>query len=484
MQVIISFNQKRRRNEEKFEIVSILQEYLTANNAILKPLLSEFRDVVDLVDSKTRQLNKLTDVRITLHSSEGKHTQQHRGTYNLPTARGQVGAIIDFDESNVPKHLEVVLSSPKEDSRYSSVIISSLNYFYDGMQYPLLIPNGDIGYSFSQKKFKGMMKIRYGKRKTTTNSNNEKDETEEADGRLTGCMFYSQLYIDKVGEFNYINRERMLFQKYVVDNYVKIETCRLNYFEGNQKKIRKESFDVLKTDNPSSVGQRIIIPPSFVGGPRYMKQKQQDALTFIGKYGSPDLFITFTMNPDWPEFEPALAAGGAGCTSNDRPDLVSRVFRLKLCALMDDLTKVCIFGCAKAFLYTVEWQKRGLPHCHVLLWLETKIDKTDIDSYISAEIPDPNTPPRLYKIVTSNIIHNPCVGYNDSSPCIVKNKCSKNFPKPYRFETLVGNNGYPLYRRRAFGKDSGRCFEKKMRGREDKVRIDNAWLYPTIRTYV
>ncbi|XP_076038168.1 uncharacterized protein LOC143023519 [Oratosquilla oratoria] len=181
------------------------------------------------------------------------------------------------------------------------------------------------------------------------------------------------------------------------------------------------------------------------------------------------------MNPDGPEFETALAAG---CTSSDRPDLVSRVFRLKLCALMDDLTKICIFGRTKAFLYTVEWQKRGLPHCHVLLWLEHKIDKTDIDNYISAEIPDPNTSPKLYKIVTTNMIHNPCVGYDESSPCIIKNKCSKNFPKPYRKDTFVCNNGYPLYRRRAFGEDGGRCFERKRRRKEDKMRIDNAWVVP------
>ncbi|XP_076055175.1 uncharacterized protein LOC143033569 [Oratosquilla oratoria] len=307
---------KRRSNEEKlysknFEIVSILQGYLITNNAVLKPLLKGFKGVVDLVDSMTKHLNKLPDVRITLRTSEGKRIQQHKGTYDLPKARAQVGAIVDFDELNVPKHLEVVLSSPKEDSKHSSVIISSLNYFYNPMQYPLLIPNGDVGYSFSQKKLKG-----------------------------------------------YENK------KFVVDNYVKIETFRLSFFEANQRNIRKESFDVLQNDDPSSVGQRIIIPPSFVGEPRYMKQKQQDALTFI------------------------------------------------------------------------ECQKRGLPHCHVLLWLEHKIDKTDIDNYISVEIPDPNTSPRLYKIVTTNMIHNPCVGYDESSPCIVKNKCSKNFPKPYRKGTF------------------------------------------------
>nr|GEW17398.1 DNA helicase [Tanacetum cinerariifolium] len=41
-------------------------------------------------------------------------------------------------------------------------------------------------------------------------------------------------------------------------------------------------------------------------------------------------------------------------------------------------------------LYTVEFQKRGLPHCHTLLWIEESAQvrkEEDIDVYISAELP-------------------------------------------------------------------------------------------------
>ncbi|GKA66086.1 DNA helicase [Tanacetum coccineum] len=43
-------------------------------------------------------------------------------------------------------------------------------------------------------------------------------------------------------------------------------------------------------------------------------------------------------------------------------------------------------------LYTIEFQKRGLPHCHTLLWVDSssKIrNAVEIDEYISAEIHDP-----------------------------------------------------------------------------------------------
>ena len=48
-------------------------------------------------------------------------------------------------------------------------------------------------------------------------------------------------------------------------------------------------------------GKRLIMPTSFVGGPRNMSQLYQDAMALIRKHGRPDLFITFTCNPKWPE---------------------------------------------------------------------------------------------------------------------------------------------------------------------------------------
>ncbi|GKD29003.1 ATP-dependent DNA helicase PIF1-like protein, partial [Tanacetum coccineum] len=82
----------------------------------------------------------------------------------------------------------------------------------------------------------------------------------------------------------------------------------------------------------------------------------------------------------------------------DRPDIVTRVFKMKLDSLMKDLKDRRMFGHVKGAVYTIEFQKRGLPHCHILLWLETK-DKitttTKIDKYISAEIPNKDEDPDL-----------------------------------------------------------------------------------------
>ena len=62
-----------------------------------------------------------------------------------------------------------------------------------------------------------------------------------------------------------------------------------------------------------------------------------------------------------------------GQTATDRPDIVSRVFKLKVKNLQELVTKGQFFGPHRAFMYTTEWQKRGSPHMQMLLWLEQSI---------------------------------------------------------------------------------------------------------------
>ena len=65
---------------------------------------------------------------------------------------------------------------------------------------------------------------------------------------------------------------------------------------------------------------RVILPSTFTGGPRYMHKRQQDAMTYVRKYGHPDLFITTTTNPNWPEIKDNLPPGQ---DPQDRPDIVA-----------------------------------------------------------------------------------------------------------------------------------------------------------------
>jgi hypothetical protein len=83
-------------------------------------------------------------------------------------------------------------------------------------------------------------------------------------------------------------------------------------------------------------------------------------------------------------------------------------------------------------LYTVEFQKRGLPHGHIIFWVSTDTSEPTpelIDSFISAEIPDLVVDPHGYALVSKHMVHGPCGIYNPNSPCMKDGRYSKNYPK-------------------------------------------------------
>ena len=259
-----------------------------------------------------------------------------------------------------------------------------------------------------------------------------------------------------------------LCQQYVVDQYAKIEAGRLRYVKDNQKKLRSDLYkgimDALAHDRPASeTGKFFVLPSSFAGGPRYMSALYQDAMTMVRHYGKPDLFITFTCNPKWPEIQNELMDGQK---AEDRPDLTVRVCHLKLEALLDDLIekgtnrKKGVLGKVIAYTWVIEFQKRGLPHAHILLILDaaSKIKTAqDIDSVVSAEIPDQETCPLAFETVTTSMVHGPCGARNPDAPCMATDNktgfkyCTKNYPRPLVEETEINNSGYPQYRRRDNG---------------------------------
>lgn len=278
-------------------------------------------------------------------------------------------------------------------------------------------------------------------------------------------------------EYNHLHQYKQLFNQYIVDVYAKIETERLLYFRCNQKKLRVENYIHLRdalnqNEDADNLGRLVILPSSFTGGPRYMHERTQDAFCYVRKYGRPDLFITFTTNPKWDEITRELFTGQL---ASDRHDIVSRVFKQKLKRMMDLLVKGKIFGSVRCYMYSVEWQKRGLPHAHILIWLEIKITAEQIDDVISAELPDKEDDPELFEIVKTHMVHGPCGAHNPQCPCMKNGICSKKFPKTFTTETVTGEDGYPFYRRRS-PKNGGR--QASIQSRTKTFNIDNRWIVP------
>ena len=138
-----------------------------------------------------------------------------------------------------------------------------------------------------------------------------------------------------------------------------------------------------------------------------------------------------------------------------------------------------------AFNYVVEYQKRGLPHAHILL-IVAQCDRLktpeDIDSVICAELP-PNPSSfscdkkkfqatRLRKTILKCMIHGPCGIRNPRSPCMLDGKCSKGYPRQFSSRTSWNEwSSYPVYRRRNSENPESRAVIG------DHV-IDNSWVVP------
>ena len=106
-------------------------------------------------------------------------------------------------------------------------------------------------------------------------------------------------------------------------------------------------------------------------------------------------------------------------------DVVNHVFHQKKKKLIKLIEKDRFFGKLRAYTYTIEFQKRGLPHCHLLVFLEwtsrETITPSFLDDVISAEIP-PTTSP-VWELVITQMMHGPCGSLNPNSPCMIDGKC-------------------------------------------------------------
>ncbi|ELP91475.1 hypothetical protein EIN_143750 [Entamoeba invadens IP1] len=261
-----------------------------------------------------------------------------------------------------------------------------------------------------------------------------------------------------------------LTQQFMVDAYARVESATLNYYQTHQHELRSMSYNGVRDQivkdpnkNTKAKGQKVILPATYSNSPRNLGQKCADAMAIFAKFGPPDLFITFTANPNWREIKENLEKDEVAI---DRPDLVTRVFKLKLDQLIKEITKWEIFGNVIAWVYRIEFQKRGLPHAHILIVLDfkSKLKTVDcIDRVICAEFTDNE---EVKNLVKKHMVHGPCGDYNKNAVCMENDKCIKYFPKPLCDETTL-INGYPIYRRR-----------QSSTVKIGKYQLDNSWVVP------
>src|SRR6267142_6595162 len=302
----LNFRMNRNTNLRP-DIMVTLQELLIHFNRYVQPYFHAYEVLHD---------NPAQELAICLISDPS--TDQRR--YNQPSV-DEVAIIIPGDDSRVVDPREVVLRLRTGGLRH----ISDLHSAYAPLHYVLLFPHGTPGWTHSLHLCPHEQDNGVGK-------------------RLTQVHFYSFCLFTRDNEFPILHHGGCLFQQYLCDIWVSTNQNHLRWMESNQHKLRASLYSGLEDAvgnmdhnlNLHNIGTRVILPSSYIGGPCYMNQCFQDAMSLAQYYHGFDLFITFTSNPTWPEIQNELLAAQS---PSDRPDLVVCVFRMYQKSLIDDLMK-------------------------------------------------------------------------------------------------------------------------------------------------
>ncbi|KAG4935726.1 hypothetical protein JHK84_049927 [Glycine max] len=394
-------------NQIQGHIVSQLSEMLDEYNMHAKT----FRMTRDRL-----QDGQVDNIKLKLIANREKDGH----TYNVPTIPEVAVIIVGAFDANSKRDIII------ETQHGQLQRIHELHSSYLALQYPLLFPYGEDGY------------------RPDILHSSAPDNKKRKRNRLT-------------------MREWFAYKLQCRSNESK---TLISYIRNNPKKLRVDKFCSLQhsLDDGSTKdlnkGKRVILPSTFIGSPRYMDQLYFDGITICSHVGFPNLFITLTYNPNWPEIHKLL--NPLNLKATNRPDIISRVFKLKYEQILMDLTKNQMLG---KLLHV------SLPHVHLLLFLhlDNKYPSSDeIDQIISAEIPSQQDDPELHSLVKNHMVHGPCGISRSGSPCTKEGKCNRFYPKMFQPHTVLDADGYPIYHRR----NNGHTIEK------NGVIIDNRYIVP------
>ena len=311
--------------QEQEALIGLLKKLQTEINR-MNPFARDFKMICEIPE------NELTEGKVVL-SVKARPQGEHERQYNLQLCRTEVRMITDAG----PHDLVLRVRGGGLQT------VSNLNPHAIPLHFPLLFPKGTLGWHPELKRVGGTKRV------------SPRD--------------WLAYYLNIRQDDDYLFRAGRLFQELICFGAILIEEQRLAFQYQNQKALRADTYknvretiaerrrvpleDRMGGDTRQTIGKKVILARSFTKGPRWYNSKFQDGIAICRKYKKPDLFITFTCNPHWKEITDELKPGE---TAQDRPELVSRVFKMKKDLFVEDLVKNGIFGRMVAHLYVIEYQ--------------------------------------------------------------------------------------------------------------------------------
>ncbi|XP_074323781.1 uncharacterized protein LOC141660692 [Apium graveolens] len=270
------------------------------------------------------------------------------GRSNNVGPSNEVGALIvgDLEDSCGTRDIVVQIKT-KQLQR-----IFETNAHFMPLQYPLLFPYGDEGF---QLKIPLMGK-------------NGGPPPKVIEGDDDGEESKQRCYVS-MGEY---------YAYKLMIRLTEVEQYRLEWIKQNQKTIQSDLYNSIldslrKGDSDTTwQGNNVILPATFTCSRRYMSQYFKDSLSICRSIGHPSFFLTMTCNTKWPEIQ-SILQHMTDVNVADAPDVVARVFKMKLDQLVDLIKNQNYFGrCTERFFVFsvyVGWKMRSSfpKECHMNL---------------------------------------------------------------------------------------------------------------------
>ena len=374
--VFYGINNERQKTLMK-EIIKEIQDTIHKKSWLVK----KFKMLKDKMEA-----NPATEFIMNFKQKAYKIPKgEHKGTYNKPSKNIFCAFVPDGTKKNKRS-----IIYPQNPEKGKLQYVNDLDRKCDPLHYTLLFPTGTLGWGLNMKKD-------HSKTEGLTSSQYYRFYHQERFEPLQIPNQYGQKY-----DFTKPTNARLyagrLTLQYMVDMAIKIDNNNLRFHQtpAQQKKYRNMTYKGLldaveKKKNLKDVGQKKILPSSYLHGRRSYVERYRDAMAIVTRFGKPDLFITMTGNDKWKEcYRLWNGRKQINCVH-----ITNRVFHLKLQELLHDLCNKEVFGKVIGKVWVIEYQKRGTPHAHICLILHPK-DKPknnpSIDKMIWAEIP-----PYLYE---------------------------------------------------------------------------------------
>ncbi|RLN21040.1 hypothetical protein BBJ28_00023623, partial [Nothophytophthora sp. Chile5] len=214
-QIYIVDPDMRRRTERRQGIFSSLDPVhlmdLEDLMARYNPFAQQFLTFGERLREDIASGKEVVDIVYKLHADH-----RHPGTHNLPTA-SEVAATMVEDE-NLDKHRDLLLYARDR----GLLRLFETSPMYDPLQYPLLFPLGDLGWTFTD---------------TYADGNQRRNNTKMSLREHVAFRLFQ-----KTNDGSVLHLGGRLFQQWTVDQQAKAEQERLRWVAGHQKDIRADQY--------------------------------------------------------------------------------------------------------------------------------------------------------------------------------------------------------------------------------------------------